>query len=145
MESPDLIESSLCWPIHQQWLLYFLVMKPNGEDRPIGLLLSLIRVWEALRMPYIRAWCRKHQREWDWCNEGKAGEDAVWETLLAQEADGNLDDPHAWVTAARVLDLVKAFEKVELLQVWRWGLYWEFPSEVLAVILTIFPSLGGLW
>ena len=45
----QLIESSLRWPSHQQRVLYFLILKLNGKDRLIGLLPSLIRIWEILR------------------------------------------------------------------------------------------------
>ena len=36
------------------------------------------------------------------------------------------------------MDLVKAFERVELAQVWHWGLSPGFPRALLAMVLTYF-------
>ena len=45
------VEAERQWPAHQQMLIYLLILKPNGKDRPIGLLPSLIRLWETIRAP----------------------------------------------------------------------------------------------
>ena len=50
------IERSGAWPEHQRHIMYFLILKANGKDRPVGLLPSLIRVWEAIRAPVLWAW-----------------------------------------------------------------------------------------
>ena len=36
------------------------------------------------------------------------------------------------------MDLVKAFERVQLVHVWKWGLYYGFPKALLAMVLTYF-------
>jgi len=126
------------WPKHQQCLLYFLSLKPNGKDRPIGLLPSLIRLWEAVRVPIMQDWLRQYPRAWDCCAAGNTCEGAVWETLLAHEADGIVDKPHQVVTATLIIDLVKAFERAQLQHVWEWGMYYNFPKALLAMILTYF-------
>ena len=131
------VEAERQWPARQQMLIYFLILKPNGKDRPIGLLPSLIRLWETIRVPYMRRSLRANPREWDCCSPGQSSEGAVWETLLAHEADGAAEcGPKDKVTATVIMDLVKAFERVELVQVWHWGLSYGFPRALLAMVLT---------
>ena len=113
------VEETGVWPERQQCILYFLLLKANGKDRPIGLLPSLIRIWEAIRAPELWKWEKDHEEDWNWCAEGRAAEDAAWEALLMMEG-GQLHSDEATVTI--VMDLVKAFERVTLQAVWQWGL-----------------------
>ena len=48
-----LIEKTRCWPAHSQRLLYFLLLKESGKDRPIGLISTMARWWEHLREPEV--------------------------------------------------------------------------------------------
>eukprot|EP00974_Lingulodinium_polyedra_P096711 9373957-Lingulodinium_polyedra.AAC.1 len=70
------VENGRCWPRHQQLLLYFLVLKPDGKDRPIGLLASLVRLWEALRVLWLREWLRSNPKHWGLITEGATCEQA---------------------------------------------------------------------
>eukprot|EP00973_Karenia_brevis_P085011 11797564-Karenia_brevis.AAC.1 len=67
-----LVESSLRWPVHASWLLYFLIPKLDGGNRPIGIMASLVRLWERLRKPVMAEWLRAHSREYDWAAVGKS-------------------------------------------------------------------------
>ena len=129
------IERSGAWPEHQRHIMYFLILKANGKDRPIGLLPSLIRVWEAIRAPVLWAWQRDHPEDWNWSSEGRAAEDAAWEALLHIEG-GQLHSEESTVSV--VMDLVKAFERVQLAEVWRRALHLGFPRRLLHVVLTYF-------
>ena len=62
----------------------------------------------------------------------------MWETLLAYEADGDYVSTHQMATATVIMDLVKAFERVQLVHVWKWGLYYGFTKALLAMVLTYF-------
>eukprot|EP00974_Lingulodinium_polyedra_P131269 11217055-Lingulodinium_polyedra.AAC.1 len=68
--------------------------------------------------------------------------------MVAYDADGDVGDPEAEVTATFILDLVKASERVQLGVAWRWGMRVGFPPALLAMVLTIFDfarrrSVGG--
>ena len=116
----QLIERTRCWPKHSQWLLYFLLLKENGKDRPIGLMPTLARWWEQLREPVVQEWKRKCARAWDWSGTGSGAEAAAWEALVAHEADNSQSvDPDEEMEATIIVDLVKAFERVSLQVVWQ--------------------------
>ncbi len=80
-----LVEASAIWPEQASWLLYYLIPKAGGGERPIGMMASLVRVWERLRKPEILAWMRAERREYDWAVVGRSSEAAVWEQLLHVE------------------------------------------------------------
>eukprot|EP00973_Karenia_brevis_P044120 6113658-Karenia_brevis.AAC.1 len=86
----------------------------------------------------MQEWLRQNPRTWDLISEGCTCEQAVWETLVAYDADGDVNDQTSIATITVVMDLVKAFERVQLWQVWRWGMYYNFPPELLAMVLTYF-------
>ena len=43
-----LVEKGRVWPAQAGIIVYFLLAKPGGGNRPIGLLPTLVRVWESL-------------------------------------------------------------------------------------------------
>eukprot|EP00973_Karenia_brevis_P096112 12430658-Karenia_brevis.AAC.1 len=87
----------------------------------------------------MREWHCAHHCSWDCNGSGKGAELAAWETMLAHEADdGIIDGPDADVTVSVVMDLVKAFENVTLFMVWQWGIYWDMPPAILAVVCSYF-------
>ena len=42
--------------------------------------------------------------------------------------------------ATMVVDLVKAYERVPLVVVWRWTVHWGFPLDVLAPLPRVFET-----
>ena len=46
------VERTLTWPAQIQTLIYFLVPKTPTGERPIGLMPSIVRVWERMRKPF---------------------------------------------------------------------------------------------
>ena len=97
-------------------IAYFLLDKPGGGKRPIGLLASLVGVWERLRKPYANEWLAAHPRAYDWASKGKTSVMAVWVQMVEDES---LDidrepgeDDEAAITV--MLDLIKAFEKIRM-------------------------------
>ena len=57
---------------------------------------------------------------------------------MAQEADGVTDKPEHVATATAIIDLIKAFERVQLRHVWNKGVKHGFPLKLLSIILTYF-------
>ncbi|CAK0848642.1 unnamed protein product [Prorocentrum cordatum] len=118
-------------------------------DRAIGLLPTLVRVWEIMREPYLQAWARENHRSWDCTSYGRAAEDAAWEVILAHEAGAPGDaDPAVIATITAILDLAKAFERVCLHVLWGRGKRMRFHAGSLAVVCSCFAmarrvSAGG--
>ncbi len=75
-----LLESWGWWPEQLMEALIRLIPKPTGGRRPIGLLASLVRLWERVRRPYIVEWRTKVNREYNWMTRGKGSSRAVWLT-----------------------------------------------------------------
>ena len=124
---------------------YFLIPKLGGGLRPIGLLPSVVRLWERLRRPMITNWMQQQSRRYDWAAVGKTAEAAAWHQLVMSEGvDATCDDPSALAVTTVLLDLVKCSEKVQLMHVWRWGLYWGVPSGLLKLILQVFSFQRAL-
>ena len=73
------------WPSTAWATLLFLAPKQDGGGRPLGLLPTPIRVWEAARDPIVRDWERTHlTRDYDWTVHG-----AHWAvSCLARPAGG---------------------------------------------------------
>ncbi len=76
--------------------------------------------------------------DWNWFAEGRAAEDAAWETLLHME----VGQMHSDVATVTIMDLVNAFERVSLEAVWRWELYLGFPKRLLHLVITYFGIVG---
>ena len=75
------------------------------------------------------------QRDYDWARESGGSEKAVWRYLLDEEALDLADGAEGEAVATFLIDLVKTFERVQLIHVWRRGLEVGFPRWVLRLIL----------
>ena len=97
------------WPSTAWATLLFLAPKQDGGGRPLGLLPTPIRVWEAARDPIVRDWERTHlTRDYDWTVQGRTGQSAVWHALLEEEAIE--ESPFHGATA--MLDMYKCYELI---------------------------------
>ncbi len=69
-------------------LLHLVVFLPkrDGGYRPIGLMISLFRVWSRLRRPLSELWEREHDEDFYWGAPGKSCDHAGWAHLLLEEA-----------------------------------------------------------
>ena len=63
------VERTLTWPAHVQTLIYFLVPKTPTGERPIGLMPSIVRVWELVRKPTLDQWMISQTRSYDWASK----------------------------------------------------------------------------
>ena len=108
VEFLEKVEQSGKWPQQACATIHFLIPKNVTSERPIALMPTLTRWWEALRAPEVAKW---HGR-----NGG--AQQTVWEILVEMERfDGKAKEGKQGAVAL-VLDLAKAFERVSLPVVW---------------------------
>ena len=82
---------------------------------------TLIRWWEALRAPEVAKWQLKYRVDWD-ATDGRNGAQQTVSEMLFQGA------------VALVLDLAKAFERVNIPVVLAWAKHFSFPRKILRVL-----------
>ncbi len=111
-----------------------LIPKREGGERPIGLLLSFVRLWERVRKPVLVEWRRTVERHYNWATRGRSAQDSVWRQCLYAEA------AHAAgrESAAALIDLTKAYETVPLQVVWESGVLLGLPIFLLRLMLEVF-------
>ena len=80
------VEQSGKWPQHARTTTFFLIPKNVTSERPIALMPTLIRWWEALRAPEVAKWQQKYRVDWD-ATSGRNGgaQQTVWELLIEME------------------------------------------------------------
>ncbi len=125
------LESVGVWPQQVQQALIHLIPKASGGRRPIGVLPTLVRVWERARRSQVIAWRRSCNREYNWMSPGRGAERSVWAQSIHEEAARARGD----MTASVLIDLVKAFEMIVLSHVWNKGLVHRFPVQILRLSL----------
>ncbi len=128
-----LLERMGCWPEQLMEALVHLIPKPTGGRRPIGLLASLVRLWERVRRPHIQEWRAKVQRSYNWMTRGRGSARAVWAQTVLEEAARQ----RGLASAAVLVDLVKAFELIILARVWKVGVESGFPRASLRLSLEV--------
>ena len=66
--------------------MFFLMPKNVTSERPIAIMPTLIRRWEALRAPEVAKWQQKYRVDWD-AADGRSGgaQRTVWEVLMEME------------------------------------------------------------
>ena len=136
----NLAEQEGAWPERAAVALMHLIPKTDGGRRPIGVLPSIVRIWERIRKPVVQAWLKDHSRSYDWASQGRSSEGAVWHQSLIDEAataDG-------LASASTLMDLAKAFEMVSLQHVWAAGIRHGFPLDLLVLILEAFAFARNL-
>ena len=133
------VEQSGKWPQQACTTMFFLIPKNVTSERPIALMPTLIRWWEALRAPGVATWQQKHRVDWDAadCRHGGA-QQTVWEILLEMERFNGKAKEEDQGALALVLDLAKAFERVSLPVVWAWATHFSFPRKILRVLCGYF-------
>ena len=130
----NLAEQTGKWPSSVEASLIHLIPKPEGGRRPIGVLPSIVRVWERARKETVQRWVGEHARSYDWATQGRSSEGAVWYQSLVDE--GAAADGHSSATV--LMDLSKAFEMVSLQKVWEAGVRHRFPLHILRLVLESF-------
>ena len=113
--------------------MLLLYEKVQGGVRPIGLLPTIIRLWEYCRKTYLWDWGKENQRAYNWAAPGKSSSTVVTHQLLAVESTG----PDFFSSLA-LLDLVKAYELVPHHRILAGAIRFGFPLAILRVIFAVF-------
>ena len=128
------IENMGAWPALVTSLLIVQIPKAGGGRRPIGLLATLIRVWEKIRKPVMEVWRTGVERSYNFAGKGKSSDIAAW--LQAHKAEYVASKGES--SAASLVDLTRAFEMVPLELVWAAGLRLHCPPAILRLELEAF-------
>ena len=139
MEFLEKVEQSGQWPQQACMTMFFFFPKNVTSERPIALMPTLIRWWEALRVLEVAKCQQKYRLDWD-ATDGRNGgaQQTVWEILIEMERFNGKAKEEDQGTLALVLDLAKAFERVSLLVVWAWATHFRFPRKILRVLCGYF-------
>ena len=83
VEFLEKVEQSGKWPPQACTTMFFLVPKNVTSERPIALVPTLIRWWEALRAPEVAKWQQKYRVDLD-ATDGRNGgaQRTEWEVLM---------------------------------------------------------------
>ena len=129
------VEQSGKWPQQACTTMFFLTPKKVTSERPIALMSTLIRWWEALRAPEVAKWQQKYRVEWD-ATDGRNGgaQRTVLEILMEMERFNGRAKAEDQGAVALVLILAKAFERISLSVVWAWATHFSFPRKILWVL-----------
>ena len=90
---------------------------------------------ERMRKPIMDQGMISQSRSHDWACKGPSAEMTAWQHLVLEEGQ---DDKPGMGRATALLDMTKCFEQGEALASVGMGCSWNFPGELLRVILLIF-------
>ena len=130
VEFMEKVEQCGRWPQQACTTMFFLIPKNVTSKRPIALMPTMIRWWQALRAPEVTKW---QHVEWDATGGRNGGaERTVWVTLLEVEKSKYHAGERDQGAIALVLDLAKAFER------WAWATHFNFLRKILRVLCGYF-------
>ena len=128
------------WPAGISKTIVHLIPKASGGRRPIGVLATFVRVWEAMRKPIVWQWRAQIERPYNWAATGRSAEMGVWGQSLKDEVARGKGQQRGAV----MYDLAKAYEMVRLELVWEHGRRWRFPKIILRLLLECFAFIRHL-
>ena len=82
----ETVEACGCWPDQTKLSIIHLIPKQSGGKRPIGILASIIRLWDRARKHVAEAWRGTCLRDYDWMRTGRGAERSVWAQTVYEEA-----------------------------------------------------------
>ena len=91
------VKQSGKWPQQACTAMFFLIPKNVTNERPIALMPTLIRWWEALRAPEVAKWQLKYRVNWD-ATDGRngGGQPTVWEILMEMAREKKIWERWPW-------------------------------------------------
>ena len=104
-----LAEAHGAWPKAMAYIVFFLLAKPAGGFRTIGLRTAFYRVGATLRMAIVREWAASVPRAYFAAGTGKSTEDAVCRLMMRAEAADLAEE----AVAVLVADVDKCYENVD--------------------------------
>ena len=108
MEILEQVEQKGKWSQQGCATMFFLISKNVTSERPIALVPTLIRWWEALRAPEVAKLQQKYRLDWD-ATDGRNGgaQQTAWEILPEMERLNGKAKEEDQGALALVLDLAK--------------------------------------
>ena len=139
VEFLEKVEQSGKWPQQACATMFFLIPKNVTSERPLALMPTLIRWWEALGVPEVAKWQQKYRVDWD-ATDGRNGgaQRTVWDVLVEMDRFNGKAKAEEQGAVALVSDLAKAFELVSLPVVWAWATHFSFSRKILRVLCGYF-------
>ena len=116
MEFQEKEEESGKWRQEACTTMFFLIPKNVMSERPIAVMPTLMRWWEALRASEVAKWQQKCRVAWD-ATDGRNGgaQQTVWVILMEMERLNGKAKEEDQGASALVLDLAKDFGRVSFL------------------------------
>ena len=108
--------------------MLFLIPKNITSERPIALMPTSIRWWEALRALVVAKGQLRYRVDWD------GAQQTMWGILVDMERFSGKAKEEDQGAVALVLDLAKAFERVSLPV----AMHFSFPRKRLRVVCGYF-------
>ena len=139
VEFLEKVEQSGKFPQQACTTMFFVISKNVTSERPIALMPTLIRWWEALRAPEVAKWQQKCRVDWD-ATDGRNGgaQRTEREVLTDMERFSGRAKAEDRRAVTLVLDLAKAIERVSLLVVLAWATHFCFPRKIMRVFCGCF-------
>ena len=108
------------------------------SERPIALMPTLIRWWEALKAPEVAKWPQKYRFEWDAADGRNGGaQRTVLEVLMEMEKFIGKAKSRRFRSSGPGAGPGEGF-RVSLLVVWAWATHFSFPTKILRVLCGYF-------
>ena len=121
------VERTLAWPPQVYFNYIALLSKPDGGERPIGLMPMLYRVWLRARRPALAEWEEARAGFWDTAVKGSSALQAGLRRALLDETSVALGE--AAVTF--LWDMAKFYDSIDLSRLLLWAERMDYPVELL--------------
>ena len=119
------------WPEALEMVIIVLIPKDDGDTRPIHLYASVIRLWGRARGDERGQWEADHHRDEMYASKGRAATRVAWQAAFNAKAAHLCGRRHVH----GLLDLTKAFDKVDWRRLIDAGLRHGYPMRMLLLAL----------
>ena len=127
------------WAEAMEYFSFFLLTKPTGGFRTIGLLPGLYRIWAKIRMPLVRDWAARVPRAYFAAGLGKSTEQAIGRMLMQAETASEDEE-----VACLIADIDKCYENVKHGRLVQAARVHGFPLAILRMCLGIYRVARAL-
>ena len=136
VELLEKVRQSGKWPQQACTRMFFLIPKNVTSERPIALMTTLIRWWEALRAPEVAKWQQKYRVDWDAADGRNGGaQQTVWEILMEMERFKYRAGEKTWEQWPWCWTWRRHSRESVCLVVWAWATHFSFLKEDVAGVV----------
>ena len=121
-------------PMQQSLVCVFLLDKPSGGTRPIGLFTAFYRVWSKARQGLAAQWASRNDRPFFAAGKNRSTIDPVWR----QSVRNQIAKQHGMEVASLCWDLRKFYENVSHSKLKEQALKWGFPPALVSVAINAY-------